>query len=103
VHDSSARFNKSIGFWLTKEGTIMNSNASFNNTGIVAAVVNSCTARANEFDGIDAESITNSVAYDNKSRGIFAPSGVVAFCKAYNNPTDISATGATRTGNKPTP
>jgi len=53
--------------------------------------------------------VTSSATLSNGAAGIYAPNGVVAFCKAaFNNArnigaADIDATGATRTGNNPAP
>ena len=66
---------------------------SYNGAGLsaIGGVVSNCLARYNKYDGI---TVTN---------------GVVSFCAASNNNQagltylDINATGATRTGNRPTP
>ena len=79
--------------------------------GIIARTVSNSVAESNDGHGISASdgTVTHSLARASGNDGIHAPTGVVAFCKASasnrngNGSVDIDATGATRTGNHPTP
>jgi hypothetical protein len=96
-------------------GSVSNSFAISNGTNGISSLNNvsitNCAASSNKDTGIvaDTGSVTNSNAYHNGSDGIYAPGGVVAFCTASGNnisnngSVNIDATGATRTGNNPTP
>ena len=87
------------------------SNAANGISFFNAGSVTNSAALSNKASGIvnDSGSVTNCIARSNGSDGIYAPAGVVAFCRASANDisldgsVDIDATGATRTGNNPTP
>jgi hypothetical protein len=94
--------------------TVTNSNCISNGTNGISVLignVTNCIAASNKNAGISTStgSVTSSTAYNNGDDGIYAASGVVAFCKSSSNnannngSVDIDATGATRTGNNPTP
>jgi hypothetical protein len=94
--------------------SISNSNSAGNGTNGISTLIGSvtnCVAASNKNAGIavNTGSVTSSNAFGNGDDGINAPSGVVAFCKSSSNngnnngSADIDATGATRTGNNPTP
>ncbi len=95
-------------------GTVSNSNSVFNGSSGISVLlgnVTGCISLNNKGSGIIVSpgSVTNSTALNNGDDGINALSGVVAFCKASannannNGGADISAAGATRTGNNPAP
>ena len=95
-------------------GSVSNSSSISNGTNGISffeGVVTNCMAINNKNNGIVLQpgSVTNSLAMTNGDDGIYAPAGVIAFCKSTGNNTnnngsvDIDATGATRTGNNPTP
>jgi hypothetical protein len=109
VTNSNANSNHGSGI---NASSVTSSNAKSNGTiGITASSVTSSNASFNAGNGISVNSgsVTTSTANSNGGNGIFAPSGVVAFCKAGGNNTlnngslEINATGASRTGNNPTP
>ncbi|MFN2622344.1 MAG: hypothetical protein ABR611_05810 [Chthoniobacterales bacterium] len=113
VTNSTATLNGGTGI-SASGGSVTNSMANGNGSNGISAnpgSITSSTASSNGGTGIFAASgsVTNSTANANGSDGISAANGVVAFCKALNNNTknngslDINATGATRTGNNPTP
>jgi hypothetical protein len=111
------RANSTFGIAATG-GSVTNSTSRLNGTvGILISgggggTVTNSSAGSNGSDGIVSQngaSITNCTATANGSNGILASNGVIAFCSASGNNTknngssDINATGATRTGNFPTP
>ena len=109
ITNCSAYANTSMGI-RADIGNVSNSNATSNgSTGIHASTVTNSVVRVNTGTGLQCEVATNCVAKDNGHHGIFAPGGVVSFCKAFQNNVnndgglDISAANATRTGNNPTP
>ena len=111
VANSTAERNGGVGI---AANNVTSCNANINGShgiwGAYIAVANS-RASGNGSRGIFSQgggSVTNCTARSNGDDGINA-SGVVAFCNASNNNTningsvDIDAVGATRTGNNPTP
>jgi hypothetical protein len=113
VTNSTAQSTDEVGI-SADGGSVTSCTSNSNGThGIHASsgsVINS-TANSNGSNGISASTgtVTNSTATSNGTNGILGTDGVVAFCKAGGNNTknngslDINATGATRTGNNPTP
>jgi hypothetical protein len=94
------------GDGIVSNGTITNCFANLNDgDGISGTCVVNSKALSNGGNGISAASgsVTSCVAFSNDLTGIIATSGVLAFCKASGNGADISASGASRTGNNPAP
>jgi hypothetical protein len=106
INGCAARGNNGQGI-VAMTGSVSNSTAVANGTvGISAYAIVGCSGSLNGTDGLSAPggTITNSRASFNSGNGILATNGVVALCVASSNALlDISAAGATRTGNNPAP
>lgn len=114
VMNCIATDNSVDGFESTNHALIADCTSSRNGrNGIVTAEssVARCMATDNGDFGIqaDSSSVSHCTVRDNHGWGIAATNGVVAFCLAKGNAIDsvfglqISADGATRTGNNPAP